>query len=164
MKGVARIGMSILGLYLIARALSLLAGRAWYGHMGVRGFVIAFGPATILFCGGVICLVFRDRISSWILAGQATDIPSQINLERIECIIFSLIGIFVLLRAVGAFGFAIIQFIAASSAEVTDPVRRPARSVAYAQTVAVLVQFFLASILIFFPHRVQALLRRTRGF
>ena len=102
MKGVARIGMSILGLYLIARALSLLAGRAWYGHMGVRGFVIAFGPATILFCGGVICLVFRDRISSWILAGQATDIPSQINLDRIECIIFSLTGIFVLLRAARA--------------------------------------------------------------
>ncbi|MHC4682097.1 MAG: hypothetical protein ACYTEK_25815 [Planctomycetota bacterium] len=165
MKEVARIGVSILGLYLIARALSLLAGRTWYvRHVDIGYLVRAFGPTTILFCGGVICLAFRDRISSWILAGQKTAIPSEIDLERIECIIFSLIGILVFLRAVGASGFAITQFIAASSAEVTDAMKRPVRGYAYAQTVAVLVQFCLASILMFFPHRVQALLRKTRGF
>ena len=165
MKGIARIGVSILGLYLIARALSLLAGRSWYvRHVDIRFLVTAFGPTTILFCGGVICLAFRDRISSWILAGQKPDIPSEIDLERIECIIFSLIGILVLLRAVGASGFAVIQLIAASSAEVTDALRRPERGYAYAKAVTVLLQFCLASILMFFPHRVQALLRKTRGF
>ena len=165
MKEVARIGVSILGLYLIVRALSLLAGRAWYvSNVDISYLVIAFGPTAILFCGGVICLAFRDRMSSWILAGQKTDIPSEINLERIECIIFTLIGILVLLRAVGASGSAIMYFIAASSAEVTDPMRRPERGFAYAQTAAVLVQFCLASILIFFPHKFQALLCKTRGF
>lgn len=124
---------------------------------------MAYGPTIILFCGGVICLAFRERIS-WILAGQKTDIPSEINLERIECIIFSLIGILALLRAVGASGFAIIQLIAASNAELTDALKRPERGYAYAQTVVVLVQFCLACILIFFPHKVQALLRKTRGF
>lgn len=165
MKDIARIGVRILGLYLIVRALSLLAGRTWYvRHVDISTLVIAFGPTAILFCGGVICLALRDRMSSWILPGQKTDIPSEINLERIECIIFTLIGILALLRAVGASGSAIIYFIAASSPEVTDTMRRPQRGFAYAQTAAVLVQFCLASILILFPRRVQGLLRKTRGF
>jgi hypothetical protein len=88
MKEVARIGASILGLYLIVRALSLLAGRAWYiRHVDITYLVTAFGPTAILFCGGVICLAFRGRMSSWILVGQKTDIPSEINLERIEALV-----------------------------------------------------------------------------
>ena len=76
MKEVARIGVSILGLYLIVRALSVLTGRVWYvRHVDISYLVRAFGPTAILFCGGVICLAFRDRMSSWILAGQKTDIP-----------------------------------------------------------------------------------------
>ena len=165
MKEVARIGVNILGLYLIIRALSLLTEHAWYvSRVDIRYLVRAFGPTTILFCGGVICLALRDRISSWILAGHKTDIPSEINLERIECIIFSLIGILVLLRAVGASGFAIALLVAALNAELTDALLKRPETWAYVQTVSVLVQFCLASILIFFPHKVQALLRKTRGF
>jgi len=165
MKGVARIGVSLLGLYLIADALSRQAGSSWFlARAGIRYLVMAFGPAVILFCAGVVCLAFRDRISSWIIAPQQVDLPSEINLDRIECIILSLIGIILFFRALGWSAFAIAQFIAPPNAQGTDAFKHSLRSYAYVQTIAGLIQLCLAFILIFYPHKVQALLRKRRGF
>lgn len=166
MQRVAQIGVSILGIYLITRAFSLHARSFWClsSSAGLRDYVMVFSPSVILFCGGVICLVLRHYISSWIFKGQKTDLPADVDLDRVECIVLSLIGIMVVLEVVPYIALTINHLFATSGIQITESVELPMRSYAFVQTIAAVVEFCLACALIFFPHKVQAILRRTRGF
>ena len=166
MKQVAQIGISILGIYLITRALSQHARSFWSltSEAGIRDLIMVFGPALIMLVGGLFCLAFRTYISSWILKGQKIDFPTEINIDRIECLILSFLGIVVLLEAVPYFALTVNHFLLAPNIQRNDFGSLPLKSYAFVQSIAVAAQLFLACSLIFFPKKVQIILRKIRGF
>jgi hypothetical protein len=166
MKKVAEIGITVLGLYLIVRTLSHYANSFYSvsSDARFRDYVLIFGPATIPLVCGVLCIAFRSFLSGWIVKWHDDEIPGEIDLNHLERIILSLLGVLTLLEILPYFALSINQFIVSPEFRKTDLGDIPVKSYAFVQVMALLVELVIACVLLFLPQRVQALLRKTRSF
>jgi hypothetical protein len=166
MKKIAEIGFTMLGIYLIVSALSYHAGL-FFSLSSDAGFVdyfLRFGPSSILLVGGVLCILLRSHFSGWVLKWQDIEIPKEIDINRIECVLLSLLGALVLLQTIPYSALMIIHFLSSPTVQKTEFGDIPMKSYAFVQAVAVLFELVVVFSLLFFPQKVQKILHKTRGF
>ena len=164
MKNISEISISILGIYLIVKSISLHAGSffSMSSEAGFRDYFFMFGPSFILCIGGVLCLIYRSVLSEWILRGKDIDLPENLDIDKIERVILSIIGITVVLGLFPYFAMTVNQFIVSPEYQQTEIGNIPIKSYAFVQVVALFVELVLAVILIFFPQKVQNILHKSR--
>jgi hypothetical protein len=166
MKKVAEIAMSILGLYLIISAISEQARSSWGSSLnaGIRDYLFMFGPSFILLIGGILCICFRSFISGWMLRWQNFEIPESVDINRIECVVLTLLGIYVVLGAIPYFILSVNNLFLSPEVQKTEYGTLPFKSYAIVQVIAAATDLLISLMLIFFPKKVQSILRKTRNF
>jgi len=91
MRKIAEIGFSILGIYLIVSSISHQASSSFglSSNAGFQDYLFMFGGSSILLVGGILCIVFRSYFSGWVLKWQDSEIPRDLDINRIECVLLS---------------------------------------------------------------------------
>lgn len=166
MKKIAEIGFTILGIYLIVTSISHQASSSFglSSDAGFRDYFFMFGASSILLVGGVLCIVFRSYFSGWVLKWEDIEIPKELDINRIECVLLTLLGALVLLQMIPYSTLAVFYFLFPPTVQKTQFGDIHMKSYAFVQVVAVLIELVVAFCLLFFPQNVQKILHRTRGF
>jgi hypothetical protein len=166
MKKIAEIGFTVLGIYLIVDAISYQS-RLSFGlshNAGFHDYMLMFGPSLFLLIGGVLCIFFRSYLSGWILKTQDIQIPKELDINRIECVLLSLLGAFVILQIIPVSALMLIHFLFSPTVQTTEFGDVPMKSYAFVQFAAYFLELILAFCLLLFPQKVQKILHKTRGF
>jgi hypothetical protein len=166
MKKIAEIGFTILGIYLIISSISHQASSSFglSSNAGFRDYFFMFGTSSILFVVGVLCLAFRSCFSGWVLKWQDIEIPKELDINRIECVLLSLLGALFLLQMIPYSTLAVFYFLFPPTVQKTQVGDIPLKSYVFIQIIAILIELFVVFCLLFFPQKVQKILHKTRGF
>lgn len=168
MKKIAEIGFTVLGVYLIVSSISHQASSSFglSRNAGFRDYFFMFGPSSILLVGGFLCILFRSYFSGWVLKWQDIEMPPGLEIDRIdriECVLLSLLGAWVLLLMIPYSALAVIQFLSPPTFQGTQFENIPIKSYAFVQVIAVLIEFVVGLLLLFLLQKVQKILHRTRS-
>jgi hypothetical protein len=165
MKKIAEIGFAVLGIYLVVSAISYHARSSFRlsYNAGFHDYLLMFGPSLILLVGGVLCMLFRSYFSGWILKAQDIEIPKGLDINRIECVLLSLLGALVILQIIPYSALTLIHFLFSPTVQTTQFGDIPMKSYAFVQVISVLLELIVAFFLLFFPQKVQKILHRTRS-
>ena len=166
MKQVAKTGISILGIYLIVESISdqSLSFYSLSSNAMLSDYLWAFGPSITLLLFGIFFLLYRDTISYWLLKEEGSSVPIQIDLDKIELIIISLLGIMFLLETIPNISMTLIQYFFSEEIKETENISAPIRDYAIVQASAVVIVIIISGLMTFFPQKIQSILHKTRRF
>jgi len=155
--------VGIMGIYFIIEAISTLARstHSISSQATLTDYLFIFDQSVVLFIAAVLCIKYRDTISSWLNKNSSTDGPTDVNMDKLECLAYRIIGILTLMSTTP---FFIMSYSNYFIKPMTSIVGANVTRYAAVQFSAALIDFTLSLVLIIFPNRIQFLLKKTRGY
>ncbi len=155
--------VGLLGISFLIDAISTLARstHSISSEATISDYLFIYAHPIILFIAAVLCIRYRDTISSWLNKNTSNDGPTDVNMDKLECLAYRVIGILTLISTTPFFIMSYSNYFIKPMASVVG-----ANVTRYAavQFIAALINFSLSLILIIIPNRIQSLLKKTRGY
>jgi hypothetical protein len=158
--------VGLLGIYFLIEAISNLA-RSTHGISYEATFfdkLIIFQQPIILFVAAVLCIRYRDSIATWLNKNASSDEPTNVNMDKLECLTYRILGLLTLLSTTPFFVMSYINYFIKPMMQTGGVSENAMKSYAAVQFIAALIDFSLSLVLIIFPNRIQSLLKKTRGY
>ena len=162
-KQITQAIVGLLGISFLIEAISTLA-RSTHSisyEATISDYLFIFAQPIILFIAAVFCIKYRDTISSWLNKNSSIDGPTDVNMDKLECLAYRVIGILTLISTTPFFIMSYSNYFIKPMASIVG-----ANVTRYAadQFIAALIDFSLSLILIILPNRIQSMLKKTRGY
>jgi len=158
--------VGVLGIYFLIEAISNLA-RSTHGISYDATFfdkLIIFQQPIILFIAAGLCIRYRDSIATWLNKNASSDEPTNVNMDKLECLVYRILGLFALINTTPFFIMSYTNYFIKPMMQTGGANEHALRSYAAVQFMAALIDFALSLILIIFPNRIQTMLKKTRGY
>ncbi len=155
--------VGLLGINFLIEAISTMA-RSTYGissEATISDYLFIFAQPIILFIAAVLCIRYRDAISSWLNKNTSNNTPTDVNMDKLECLAYRTIGILTLISTTPFFIMSYSNYFIKPMATIVG-----ANVTRYAavQFIAALINFLLSLVLIILPNKIQSMLKKTRGY
>jgi hypothetical protein len=158
--------LGLLGIYFLIEAISNLA-RATHGISYEATFfdkLIIFQQPIILFIAAVLCIRYRESIATWLNKNASSDEPTDVNMDKLECLGYRMLGVLTLMSTTPFFIMSYTNYFIKPMMQTGGVNENALKSYAVVQFIAAIIDFTLSLVLIIFPNRIQSLLKKTRGY
>ena len=158
--------VGLLGIYFLIEAVSNLA-RSTHGISYDATFfdkLLIFQQPIILFIAAVLCIRYRNTIAIWLNKNASSDGPTEVNMNKLECLAYRLLGMLALISTTPFFIMSYTNYFIKPMMQTGGVNENALKSYAAVQFIAALTDFTLALVLIILPNRIQSLLKKTRGY
>ena len=164
MKKVAEILLSILAIYLITESISQFAGSqfAMSSNASISEFVYMFVPSITFLLSGALVLIYRAALADWILRGDTFDFPETLDIDKIERVILSVIGLLIFFGMFPNLLMTINYYVITPEYQESPYGDIPLESYAFVQVIALSFEVCASFFLAFFPQKIQNVLHKTR--
>jgi hypothetical protein len=158
--------VGLLGIYFLIEAISNLA-RSTHGISYEATFfdkLIIFQQPIILFVAAVLCIRYRDSIATWLSKSASSDRPLDVNMDKLECLAYRILGVLTLMSTTPFFIMSYTNYFIKPMIQTGGANENALKSYAAVQLITAIIDFTLSLVLIILPNRIQALLKKTRGY
>ena len=158
--------VGLLGIYFLIQAISNLA-RSTYGvsyAATVFDKLLIFQQPIILFIAAVLCIRYRDSIATWLNKNASSDEPTNVNMDKLECLVYRILGIMTLMSTTPFFIMSYTNYFIKPMMQTGGANEHALKSFAALQFIAAIVDLALSLILVIAPGKIQSLLKKTRGY
>ena len=157
--------VGLLGIYFLIEAISNLA-RSTYGishEATLFDKLIIYQKPIILFIAAVLCIRYRDSVATWLNKNASSDEPTDVNMDKLECLAYRILGMMTLINTTPFFIMSYINYFIKPMMQAGGVNESAIKSYAAVQFIAALIDFILSLVLIILPNRIQSVLKKTRG-
>jgi hypothetical protein len=158
--------VGLLGIYFLIEAISILA-RSTHGISYDTTFfekLMVFQQPIILFIVATLCIRYRDSIAAWLNKTASSDGPTDVNMDKLECLAYRILGILTLMSTTPFFIMSYTNYFIKPMMQTGGATEHALQSYAAVQFIAAIVDLALSLILVIVPGKIQALLKKTRGY
>jgi len=158
--------VGLLGVYFLVAAISNLAGSTHGISYEATLFdkLLIFQQPIILIVAAVLFIKYRDSIATWLNKNASSDEPTNVNMDKLECLAYRILGLFTLLSTSPFFIMSYTTYFIKPMMQTGGANENTLKSYAAVQFIAAIIDFTLSLVLIILPNRVQSLLKKTRGY
>ena len=93
--------VGLLGVYFLVAAISNLAGSTHGISYEATLFdkLLIFQQPIILIVAAVLFIKYRDSIATWLNKNASSDEPTNVNMDKLECLAYRILGLFTLMTS-----------------------------------------------------------------
>jgi hypothetical protein len=158
--------VGLLGVYFLISAIANLAGSTHGISYEATLFdkLLIFQQPIILFVVAVLCIKYRDSIATWLNKNASSDEPTDVNMDKLECLAYRILGMFTLMSTSPFFIMSYTTYFIKPMMQAGGANEHALQSYAAVQFIAAIVDLALSLILVIVPGKIQTLLKKTRGY
>lgn len=164
MRKLAEVLLVIFAIFLIIESISQFAGShfAIASNASVSELIYMVGPSVTFLLSGTLILIYRVALTDWILRGEYPELSEKIDIDKIERVILSILGLLIFFGMFPHLLMAINYYVIAPEFQRSPYGDIPLEDFAFVQAIAFTFESFAAAFLIFFPQKIQKVLHKTR--
>lgn len=164
MRSIAEILLSILAICLITESISRFSGLQFgmAADASIGEYIYIFAPSMIYLLSGVFLLIYRAFLADWILRGDLSALPENLDVDKIERVVLSVIGLLIFFSMFPHFLMAINYYVITPEYQKSPYGDIPLEDYAFVQSISLGLEACASAFLMFFPQKVQNILHQTR--